>query len=66
MNIEEIKEQAQEKIDKRESSKAVEMYMSLLALKKEAQKQLNILEEKIKRFEEDPNKFIEKNEELWV
>ena len=65
ISIEEIKEKAQGILDEKEKERLVSRYLDLLEIKKQTQKQLEKIEKSIKQFEDNPESFCDRTEDLW-
>jgi len=65
MKIDSIKKEANKIIKEKERKKLVKTYIDLVELRKQSEKQLKEIKAKLKKFEKNPTKFCEDNEELW-
>lgn len=65
MKISEIQRKAKKQIAEMEEDEYVSKYRELLELEKQSKKQLKRSQNAIKKFEKDPDSFIEDNEDLW-
>jgi len=65
ISIEEIKEKAKNILDEKEKERLVSKYLDLLEMKKQTEKQLQKIEKSIEQFEENPESFCDRTEDLW-
>lgn len=65
MDINEIRKEAQDLIKRKKNRKYVSRYVDLLELKDETEKQLNEIEESIKLFEADPERYCDESDPIW-
>ena len=65
MDIKDIKEKALQQLSEFEQDEYVSKYRELLELKKSTEKQLKAVDKTIAKFEEDPEAYVDDNEDLW-
>ena len=65
MKLEEIKAKAKLILDEKEEEKLVGAYLDLLEMEKQTIKQLEKIRKSIKKFEENPESFVDRTEDLW-
>jgi hypothetical protein len=65
MNIEEIKKQAEKILDEKEKERLVSRYLDLLEMEKQTIKQLEKIRKSKRKFEKDPESFVDRTENLW-
>lgn len=65
MKLEEIRKKAKEILDKKEEEELVGRYLDLLEMEKQTVKQLEKIRKSIKKFEENPESFVDRTEDLW-
>ena len=65
MEINDIKQKAKEIIEKKDEDHLVGRYTDLLELKRQTEKQLRNIEKSIKKFEDDPETFVDDTDKLW-
>ena len=65
MKLDEIKKRAKEILDEKEEERFVSAYLDLLEMEKQTIKQLSKVRKSIKQFEENPESFVDRTEDLW-
>lgn len=65
MNIEEIRKKAKEILDEKEQEELVSAYLDLLEMEKQTLKQLDKIRKSIKKFEANPESFVDRTEDIW-
>lgn len=65
MKLSEIKTKAKVILDKKEEERLVGAYLDLLEMEKQTLKQLDKIRKSIKKFEDNPDSFVDRTENLW-
>jgi hypothetical protein len=65
MKLSEIKTKAKAILDKKEEERLVGAYLDLLEMEKQTLKQLEKIRKSIKKFEDNPDSFVDRTENLW-
>lgn len=65
MDITTIEERARKQLDELDEDNYVSKYRELLELEKNTVKQLATVRKAIEKFKEDPDAYVDSNEDLW-
>jgi hypothetical protein len=65
MKLSEIKTKAKAILDKKDEERLVGAYLDLLEMEKQTLKQLEKIRKSIKKFEDNPDSFVDRTENLW-